>query len=101
MLLFWPNFTPTMVILKTSSSTCLQGHACIAKQEKLVAEIIARSFSIQLGGAPGEAQGWGKCLAARGDSAIDLRSQIGNALAAKSQAAGLRAIGAVIYIEVP
>lgn len=82
------------------SFTCLQGRQCIAKQEKLVANIIATSFSIQLGGTQGEAQGWGKCLAARADSAIDLRSQIGNALAAKSQAAGLHAIGAVIYIEV-
>jgi hypothetical protein len=88
-------------VLNTWLSTCLQGHKCIAKQEKLIADIIANSFSIQLGGALGEAQCWGKCLAARGDSAIDLRSQIGNALAAKSQAAGLRAIGAVIYIEVP
>ena len=87
-------------IVDTLPSTRVQGTACIAKQEELIANIIATSFSIQLGGAQGEAQGWGKCLAARGDSAIDLRSQIGNALAARSQAAGLRAFGAVVYIEV-
>lgn len=88
-------------IVHTLPSAWLQGSTCIAEQEKLIANTIARSFNIQLGGVPGEAKGWGKCLAARGDSAIDLRSQIGNALAAKSEAAGLRAIGAVIYIEVP
>jgi hypothetical protein len=78
----------------------MQGCICIAEQEKVIAGIIARSYELQLGGAEGKARGWGTCLATRGDSAPDLRSQIGNALAAKSQAAGHRAIGAVIYLEV-
>jgi hypothetical protein len=84
----------------TLPSAWLQGSTCIAKQEKVIANIVAKSFIIQLGGAEGGVQGWGKCLATRGDSATNLRSQIGNVLAAKSQAAGLRAIGAVIYVEV-
>jgi len=65
-----------------------------------VAAIIAESFRMQLGGARGAAGDWAVCLAARGDASTNLRSQIGNALALKARAAGLRPVGAVIYIEV-
>lgn len=88
----------------TPSSTdilpTVQGRQCIAEQDKVVAGIVAASFPIQLGGAGNAERGWGSCLAVRADGASDLRSQIGSVLAAKSQAAGLRAIGAVTYIEV-
>lgn len=91
-------------VFEQSSECCaasLQGRQAVAAQDKVVAAIVEESFSIRLGGASGAQRGWGACLAARGDAAPDLRSQVGNALALKSQAAGLRAVGAVIYIEVP
>ena len=39
-------------------------------------------------------------MAVRADGLPELRSQLGNALAEKSQAAGLRAVAVVAYIEV-
>lgn len=70
------------------------------QQDRAVAAIIAESFRMQLGGARGAAWDWAVCLAARGDASTNLRSQIGNALALKARAAGLRPVAAVIYVEV-
>ncbi len=76
-----------------------QGRDVLAEQERLVSLIVSASFEMQLGGAAGAAKGWGMCLAVHADRAPELRSHIGNALAAKSRDAGLRPIGAVLYVE--
>lgn len=53
---------------------------------------VQNSFAINLG------QGlYGRCLAVENDDMADLRSDLGNQLAARSLALGLRPIGAVVY----
>ena len=78
----------------------VQGHVEVEQQSQRVAAALKDSFEVRLGSADGAARGWGRCLAVRADSLPELRSQLGNALAEKSRAAGLRAIGVVAYHEV-
>jgi len=73
-----------------------QGAAVLEQQNRIISAVLEQSYTIQLGGS---SRDWGRCLAVRADAASDLRSHIGSRLAAKSEQAGLRAIGAVAYIE--
>lgn len=73
-----------------------QGDLVLGEQQKAIDEVLQHSFVISLGGLNGK---FGRCLAVRADQAKDLRSHIGHALAMKSRDAGLRAMGAVAYIE--
>ena len=71
--------------------------------DQRIAEAVSGAFVLNLGGARGAGEGWGQCLAVRVDppsTLSSIRSQLGNALANKAQLRGLRAVGAVVYIEV-
>ena len=77
-----------------------QGRVELEQQSRRIAAALEDSFEVILGGADGAARDWGRCLAVRADSLPELRSQLGNALAEKSRAAGLRAVAVVAYCEV-
>lgn len=74
-----------------------------AELERRIAEAVSGAFVLNLGGARGAGEGWGQCLTVRADppsTLSSIRSQLGNALAIEAQLRGLRAVGAVAYIEV-
>ncbi|CAG9461374.1 unnamed protein product [Pedinophyceae sp. YPF-701] len=75
------------------------GADLMAEEARVVDAHVAAAFVVQLGGARGRSEGWGSCLAVRADGASDLRSPMGNALAAASRARGLRHMGVVAYVE--
>ncbi|XP_024372960.1 uncharacterized protein [Physcomitrium patens] len=71
-----------------------RGKVSLQEKQKLIDLTLDRSFVVSLG------QGkFGQCLAVRADAVANLRSELGNQLAAKSRDQGLRAIGAVVYVE--
>ncbi|KAK9827608.1 hypothetical protein WJX81_005786 [Elliptochloris bilobata] len=79
-----------------------QGRAALEQEGRLIAAALDAAFRVDLGGAAGRAVGWGSCLVvhAEGDVvASGTRSALGNALAERSAAAGLRPIGVVAYHE--
>lgn len=78
----------------------MQGHIQLKEQRVRIAAALASNFEVELGGWRAGGRCWGRCLAVRADGLPELRSQLGNALAEKSQAAGLRAVAVVAYIEV-
>jgi len=48
----------------TGQCPCLrQGRAALREQDRLVAAALAAAFRVALGGATGQAAGWGSCLA--------------------------------------
>nr|DAD35886.1 TPA_asm: hypothetical protein HUJ06_006526 [Nelumbo nucifera] len=69
-----------------------QGMGSLSQKQKLIDEVLEQSFEIELGGGL-----FGRCLAVHGDSISDLRSELGNQLANKSNRVKLRGIGAVVY----
>ncbi|CAM6010776.1 unnamed protein product [Sphagnum balticum] len=70
------------------------GRSSLSKQQTLIDQALQSSFQVQLG------QGkFGQCLGVLADTTIELRSELGNQLAAKSLSVGLRPIGAVVYVE--
>lgn len=70
-----------------------QGIISLDHKQKLISEALEQSFAINLGG--GE---FGFCLAVNADEALsELRSELGNQLACKSQDQNLRGIGAIVY----
>lgn len=71
-----------------------KGKVSLQEKQKLIDQALDNSFAVSLG------QGkFGQCLAVRVDSVANLRSELGNQLAAKSRDQGLRPIGAVVYVE--
>jgi hypothetical protein len=68
-----------------------RGCGLLAQEEEAIRAAVARSFEIQI-------PTFGRFLAVAGDVG-DIRSAVGNALAEKSRAGGLRGVGAVIYAE--
>ncbi|KAI4347341.1 hypothetical protein L6164_008159 [Bauhinia variegata] len=70
-----------------------QGMVSLSHKQKLIDDCLSRSYEIALGeGAHGH------CLAVDADHALsELRSELGNQLAKKSQNLKLRGIGAVVY----
>ncbi|KAL2892383.1 hypothetical protein RDABS01_008292 [Bienertia sinuspersici] len=70
-----------------------QGIISLSHKQKLISEALEQSFAINLGGG-----GFGYCLAVYVDEAVsELRSELGNQLACKSQDRNLRGIGAIVY----
>ncbi|XP_010247710.1 PREDICTED: uncharacterized protein LOC104590602 isoform X2 [Nelumbo nucifera] len=62
-----------------------QGMGSLSQKQKLIDEVLEQSFEIELGGGL-----FGRCLAVHGDSISDLRSELGNQLANKSNRVKLR-----------
>ncbi|KNA25806.1 hypothetical protein SOVF_003090 [Spinacia oleracea] len=70
-----------------------QGIISLNHKQKLITEALEKSYAINLGG--GE---FGCCLAVNADEALsELRSELGNQLAFKSQERNLRGVGAIVY----
>lgn len=70
-----------------------QGKISLSHKQKLISEALKESFEIALG-----EEEFGHCLAVNADEALsELRSELGNQLACKSQDRNLRGIGAVVY----
>lgn len=77
----------------------MQGKLAQAEIDKKISEALAQACVISLGG---KQKDFGKCLAVLvGETDLSkIRSQLGNALAAKSGEQGLRNIGLIAYREV-
>ncbi|KAI9073169.1 hypothetical protein K1719_030699 [Acacia pycnantha] len=74
-------------------SVISQGMSSLSCKQKLIDDCLSQSYKIALGGGA-----HGSCLAVNADAALsELRSELGNQLAGKSQNLNLRAIGAVVY----
>ncbi|GAQ78661.1 hypothetical protein KFL_000170070 [Klebsormidium nitens] len=72
-----------------------RGEASLAEKDAIIAAALEETFVVELGGGQ-----YGTCLAVKVDSNVArLRSELGNQLAAKSEFAGHRAIGAIAYEE--
>ncbi|XP_021756237.1 uncharacterized protein LOC110721407 [Chenopodium quinoa] len=70
-----------------------QGIISLDHKQKLITDALEQSFTINLGGGV-----FGHCLAVMADEALsELRSELGNQLACKSQDQNLRGIGAIVY----
>ena len=82
----------------------VQGQVELQRQEQLLSKALDWTITVQLGGAYGAAQGWGRALAVHLESSqpdlVKLRSELGNRLADASAAAGLVPMGVVAYVEV-
>ena len=87
-----------------STGVRAQGEMEMQRQDRLIAKAMEDAYTVQLGGAHGAAQGWGRALAVHLDThqpdVVKLRSELGNRLADASAAAGLAAMGVIAYIEV-
>ncbi|CAL9159747.1 unnamed protein product [Musa hybrid cultivar] len=68
------------------------GKQTLTHKQRLINEVLQQSYKIRLGNGL-----FGQCLAGNADHISDLRSELGNQLAIKSQNLGLRGIGAVVY----
>ncbi|XP_054778594.1 uncharacterized protein LOC129286636 isoform X2 [Prosopis cineraria] len=81
------------LLLLDVDSVISQGMVSLSRKQKLIDACLSRSYRIALGGGA-----YGSCLAINADAALsELRSELGNQLACKSQNLKLRAIGAVVY----
>lgn len=70
------------------------GSALIADQQNLASKYLEKVFKVRLGRGL-----YGECLGVRIDGNPNLSDEIGNKLSVKSEAAGLRPIGAVVYMQ--
>jgi oligoribonuclease NrnB/cAMP/cGMP phosphodiesterase (DHH superfamily) len=88
-------------LLAISPSKLIEiGTVELERQNKLIASAVERAHVVNLGGKKGEAAGWGQALAVFVDGElVQIRSPLGNALAAESSARGLRTMAAVVYKE--
>ena len=79
----------------------IQGQEVLDEQDRQIRAALQTAFTVQLGGAEGSQQHWGRCLAVQVDSKLSqIRSSLGNALAAAPKADNLKAIAVVAYAEV-
>ncbi|KAJ1410137.1 DHH phosphoesterase superfamily [Sesbania bispinosa] len=70
-----------------------QGMVSLSHKQKLIEDCLSKSYEIALANGA-----YGHCLAVNADTALsELRSELGNQLAIKSQKLNLRGIGAVVY----
>ncbi|KAI4329768.1 hypothetical protein MLD38_028116 [Melastoma candidum] len=69
-----------------------QGMSSLSHKQKLIDHVLSQSYTIALGGGA-----FGHCLAVDADAISELRSELGNQLADKSDKMSLRGIGAVVY----
>ncbi|XP_074275816.1 uncharacterized protein LOC141599638 [Silene latifolia] len=70
------------------------GRANMSTQKDTVQEFVEKGFKLRLGRGF-----YGECLGVRADSHPDLSDEIGKELSLKSAAAGLRPIGAVVFMQ--
>ncbi|KAJ0700564.1 hypothetical protein HanOQP8_Chr10g0369221 [Helianthus annuus] len=71
-----------------------RGSAYVASQQSLATKLLEKVFKVRLGRGL-----YGECLGVRIDGNSNLSDIIGKELSRKSEAAGLRPIGAVIYMQ--
>ncbi|KAK3158757.1 hypothetical protein QOZ80_2AG0141170 [Eleusine coracana subsp. coracana] len=69
-----------------------RGQATLSEKQRLIDDCLDKSYEISLGCGQ-----FGNCLAVNADAISNLRSELGNQLASKSQTLNLRGIGAVVY----
>ncbi|GMH03049.1 hypothetical protein Nepgr_004888 [Nepenthes gracilis] len=82
-------------LLKISSEELIgRGNSCISSQQDAARNVLLKVFKLRLGRGL-----YGECLGARVDGNSDLSNEIGKELSLRSTAAGLRPIGAVIYMQ--
>jgi hypothetical protein len=80
---------------------CCRGKPILEEEQRQVEAAAAKSFTVNLGGPAGAGRGWGQCLAVLGGDEVGrLRSQLGNVVAEKAKAQGLRGMAVVAYTEV-
>ncbi|KAL4588586.1 hypothetical protein LXL04_001478 [Taraxacum kok-saghyz] len=70
------------------------GSATISSQESLASKYLEKVFKVRLGRGL-----YGECLGVRIDGNPNLSDEIGKKLSVESEAAGLRPIGAVVYMQ--
>ncbi|KAK7291318.1 hypothetical protein RIF29_06363 [Crotalaria pallida] len=74
-------------------SVISRGNVSLSHKQKLIDDCLSTSYEISLGNGA-----YGHCLAVNAENDLSqLRSELGNQLATKSQKLNLRAIGAVVY----
>lgn len=71
-----------------------QGNSHISTRKDAAVEFVGKAFKIRLGRGL-----YGECLGVRADGNPDLSDEIGRELSLRSAAAGLRPIGAVIFMQ--
>ncbi|KAL9244777.1 hypothetical protein vseg_018505 [Gypsophila vaccaria] len=71
-----------------------RGNATMSPQKDAAQKFLEKAFRLQLGRGF-----YGECLGVRADSDPDLSDEIGKELSLKSAAAGLRPIGAVVFMQ--
>ncbi|KAJ8447469.1 hypothetical protein Cgig2_019463 [Carnegiea gigantea] len=71
-----------------------QGNSHISTRKDAAMEFVGKAFKIRLGRGL-----YGECLGVRADGNPDLSDEIGRELSLRSAAAGLRPIGAVIFMQ--
>jgi hypothetical protein len=87
---------------RESACAALQGQSLLQEEEVLLQSVLTETFHVQLGGAAGAQQGFGRAIAVwlpDGHMALN-RSELGNRLAELSERNGLARIGVVVYVEV-
>ncbi|XP_048336571.1 uncharacterized protein LOC107426513 [Ziziphus jujuba] len=71
-----------------------KGNSYISSRQKAAEKLLNKVFKVRLGRGF-----YGECLGVRADGNSDLSNEIGKQLSIKSAAAGLRPIGAVIFMQ--
>ncbi|XP_077223717.1 uncharacterized protein LOC143857204 isoform X2 [Tasmannia lanceolata] len=71
-----------------------RGNSYICSRKDAANKLLEKAFKIRLGKGF-----YGECLAIRADGNSDLSNEIGEGLSIRSAAAGLRPIGAVVYMQ--
>lgn len=71
-----------------------RGNSCISSRRFFANKLMDKLFKVRLGRGF-----YGECLAFRAEGHADLSNEIGELLSIRSAAAGLRPIGAVIYMQ--
>ncbi|XP_021625814.1 uncharacterized protein LOC110624796 isoform X2 [Manihot esculenta] len=82
-------------LLEMSSAYLIaKGNSYISSRQSAASKLIDKVFKVRLGRGF-----YGECLGVRADGNSNLSDEIGRQLSAKSAAAGLRPIGAVVYMQ--
>lgn len=71
-----------------------KGNLYVSSRQVSASKSLDKVFKVRLGGGF-----YGECLGVRADENPDLSDEIGKQLSVKSAAAGLRPIGAVVYMQ--
>lgn len=76
------------------SDLVAKGNLCISSRQTAANKLLDKTFKVRLGRGF-----YGECLGVRADGNSDLSDEIGKQLSLKSATAGLRPIGAVIFMQ--